>query len=95
MQDERFSWDDDKAATNIEKHGVTFEEAARALDDESRVRRWDREHSTPGEDRWKVIGHSGRRLLVVIYTERDGRKHVISARKVEKHERKSYQRQRP
>ena len=94
MEDERFSWDDAKAATNIDKHEISFEEASKALDDINRVERWDREHSEPDEDRWKVIGHSGRQLLAVIYTERGPRKHIISARKVETHERKSYQRQR-
>ena len=52
VQNERFSWDDEKAASNVEKHdGVTFEEAAIALDDVNRVERWDQVHSSSNEDR--------------------------------------------
>ena len=96
MQNARFSWDDDKAAGNQSKHdGVTFDEAAKVFDDASRVERYDAEHSLRNEDRFKMIGHSGSRLLVVIYTERGVRKHIISAWKAERNDRKAYQKQRP
>ena len=96
MQNERFSWDDDKADKNPIKHdGVTFDEAARVFDDANRVERFDAEHSDRDEDRFKVIGHSGSRMLVVIYTERGVRKHIISAWKADKNDRKAYKRQRP
>jgi uncharacterized DUF497 family protein len=94
VQKERFSWDDDKAATNLEKHDVDFEEAAKALDDPSKVEWWDEDHSSPSEDRFILIGHSGSRLLVVVYTERGKRKHIISAWKAEKDDRKAYEAQR-
>ena len=78
------------------KHdGVTFDEAAEVFDDHCRVGRYDAEHSRRNEDRFKTFGHSGSRLLVVIYTVRGARKHIISAWKADSNDRKAYQRQRP
>lgn len=94
MEDERFSWNDDKATSNVEKHEVPFQEAVKALDDVNKVEWWDEEHSTTREDRFMLIGHSGARLLVVVYTERGSRKHIITAWKAEKDDRKIYERQR-
>ena len=94
MESERFSWDDEKAASNLTKHDVSFEEAAKALDDLDKVEWWDEEHSTRSEDRYVLIGHSGSRLLVVVYTERQRLKHIITAWKAEKDDRKIYQEQR-
>ena len=96
MQNDNFSWDDDKATANPGKHdGVTFEEASRVFADPNRVEQFDAEHSDAREDRFKMIGHSGSRLLVVIYAERGVRRHIISAWKAEKNDRKAYKRQRP
>ena len=93
--DERFSWDGDKAASNLEEHDVSFDEASKVFDDPCKVERYDSEHSRPGEDRFKMIGHSGSRMLVVVYTERKGKKHIISSWKATKNDRKAYERQRP
>lgn len=43
-----------------------------------------------GEERWCLTGRAGDNLLVVVYTERNGRFRIISARKAEKHDRSKY-----
>jgi uncharacterized protein len=89
----QFEWDPAKAASNIAKHGVSFETAKKAISDGNRVERYQRQG---GEDRWKMIGAAGDQLLAVIYTERDDEEsdelviRIISARKATKRERKTY-----
>ncbi len=93
----QFEWDPDKAASNIEKHGVSFETAKKAFSDRNRVERFQRQG---GEDRWKMIGAAGDLLLAVIYTERDVEGsdelviRIISVRKATKRERETYKTQR-
>ncbi len=59
-------WDPSKAASNLRKHRVTFEEAATALDDPRQIVRYDHGHSNE-ENRYLLIGLSGReRLLLVV-----------------------------
>ena len=74
-------WDVAKAASNLAKHGVSFEEAATALLDPNALAQEDRSATT--EARWILIGMSVRpRLLTVIYTVRpEDRLRLISARK--------------
>jgi uncharacterized DUF497 family protein len=85
----RFEWDVRKAAENVRKHGVTFDEATFAFDDPFNVERLD-STMTYGEERWKLVGMAQRDLLVVIYTERDDRTRIISAREAAKHDRDFY-----
>jgi uncharacterized protein len=60
-------WDLGKAAANVEKHGIRFEEAATALLDPTALARED--ESSEGEARWVLIGVSATaRLLTVVYT---------------------------
>ena len=94
----RFDWDDSKAEANRRKHGVGFDEAAEALMDPARVVTFDVQHSAD-EDRWEVIGLSGKlRLLTVIHTEwdDDGEEvvRIITARRANKDEVKRYDQQR-
>ena len=74
-------WDVAKAASNLAKHGVSFEEAATALLDPNALAQEDRSAAT--EARWILIGMSVRpRLLTVIYTVRpEDRLRLISARR--------------
>jgi uncharacterized protein len=90
MRDDRFEWDDTKAARNARKHRVTFEEAREAFDDSDGV---DEPDDDPDEDRWRRIGRSSSRVIVVIFAERDHRIRIISARKATRHEELSYNRQ--
>ena len=86
-----FEWDPQKAKSNIEKHGVSFEEASTVFRDPLSLTINDPLHST-GEVRMVQIGISHKdRLLVVVHTERGDNIRIISARKATKKERKIYE----
>ena len=86
-----FEWDAVKAQSNAEKHGISFAEAMTVFGDPLEVTIPDPDHSE-GETRFLSLGRSERsRLLVVSYTEREGRMRLISAREAEPRERKSYE----
>lgn len=85
-----FEWDAAKAALNLRKHGVAFEDAARVFLDSSRLEIYD-EHENSGEDRWATIGQVYSAMLYVVYTVRHKDIiRIISARKVLIHEEKQY-----
>ncbi|PIW20574.1 MAG: hypothetical protein COY47_05745 [Chloroflexi bacterium CG_4_10_14_0_8_um_filter_57_5] len=90
LQGMEFEWDEDKASINIQKHGVTFEEAAEAFFDpfyqtgEASV--------DDGEERNFIIGYTfSQQLLLAVYTERGLRTRIISARAATRAERKVYE----
>ena len=86
-----FEWDEEKAAANLAKHGVSFEEAKTVFDDPLYVDFYDPDHSFD-EHRYIIIGKSQRRrLLIVSYTERDDAIRLISAREVTRSERETYE----
>ncbi|MEX2244545.1 MAG: BrnT family toxin [Fimbriimonadaceae bacterium] len=86
-----FEWDDKKAATNVRKHGVSFEEAATAFRDPLYLVFADPDHSIK-EGRFLLFGVSEeRRLLVVSYTQREKSIRLVSAREATRRERKSYE----
>jgi uncharacterized protein len=89
----KFEWDPGKAATNLKKHQVSFEEAKSVFFDEFAVQFFDEEHSST-EGRFLMLGYSSEaRLLIVCHCERD-QGHVvriISARKATKRESAFYQ----
>ncbi len=86
-----FESDPTKAAENLRKHRVSFEEAASVFGDPMAYTFADPDHSI-GEERWLMFGLSRRgRILTVIYTHRRGRFRIISARLATRHERKIYE----
>jgi uncharacterized DUF497 family protein len=86
----QFEWDETKAANNIDRHGVSFQEAATVFDDPGFITFLDEEHST-AEERYITIGLSkSRGLLVVAHTERGERIRMISARKATRKEEQFY-----
>ena len=86
-----FDWDPDKAAENIRRHRVSFEEAATVLRAPLSRIFLDPGHAE-GEECYLDIGHSEtRRLLIVSYTERQGRVRIISARLATRKEQRSYE----
>ena len=88
LQDIRFQWDENKAQSNVLKHGITFEEAAEVFFDPFHQTG---DASTGDEQRDFVFGYSfQRRILLVVYVERGQRTRIISARRATRHERKSY-----
>ncbi len=86
-----FEWDPAKAASNLERHGVSFAEAATVFGDPLSVTVGDPDHSFD-EDRWIIVGRSARgRLMMVAHTERDDRIRIISARTLIQAERTQYE----
>ncbi len=86
-----FEWDADKAASNVAKHGDTFAEAMTVFGDPLELAIVDPDHSE-GELRFLSIGLSAAgQLLVVAYTEREGRTRIINAREATSRERKQYE----
>ena len=85
----RFSWDAKKAAGNLRKHGVEFDEAATVLADPLALDIADLNHP----ERVITLGCSAReRLLLVVSAEIDEDDiHIISARRPTAHERKRYE----
>ncbi len=86
-----FEWDAAKAEANLKRHGVSFEEAVTVFQDPLAKVHADPDHSE-SEAREILIGHSARgRLLLVAFTDRQGKIRLISARKVTRSERRGYE----
>ena len=88
MRCENFEWDDRKAAAKVRKHGISFEAAKSAFDDELAFEQYDEDESD--EVRWLLTGRVEGRLITVCYTVRNLRSRIISARKAAKNEIESY-----
>jgi len=87
----QFEWDPEKAALNLAKHGVSFEEAKTVWDDYFNIEFFDDGHSDE-ENRFLMIGESNvQRLLIISSTERDNRVRIISARELTPKERREYE----
>lgn len=87
----RFEWDPAKAAENLSRHGVSFEEAATVFRDTLSQTGQDPDHSS-GEERFVIFGVStGGRLLAVAHTERGDTIRIISARAATPGERRIYE----
>jgi hypothetical protein len=86
-----FEWDPEKARSNLEKHGVTFEEATDVFNDELSSTTEDPDHSD-AENRFLIFGVSGlQNHLVVSFTERGDRIRIISARRMTRREIHAYE----
>jgi uncharacterized DUF497 family protein len=86
-----FGWDPVKARLNLQKHGVSFDEAVSAFRDTLSITVSDPDHSYD-EERFVLLGLSQQnRLLVVIHTEVGGRIRLISAREADRRERRQYE----
>ena len=88
----QFEWDTKKAAANLKKHGISFEEARSVFYDEFAVQFYDDDHSD-NEDRFLMLGLSCEsNILLVCHCERDDGHtiRIVSARKATQNERKLY-----
>ena len=86
-----FEWDERKAAGNLRKHGVSFEEGATVFGDILSITIPDPAHSV-GEQRFLTVGVSEEgRLVVVAHVERGDTIRIISARKATRREKKAYE----
>ncbi|PYO51625.1 MAG: hypothetical protein DMD83_27295 [Candidatus Rokuibacteriota bacterium] len=86
-----FEWDPPKAAANVKRRRVSFNEAASLLEDPLSTTYPDEAHSEE-ETRFLTIGASHRgRVLVVAHTERNDTIRIISARRATRREREFYE----
>ncbi|MFZ4791842.1 MAG: BrnT family toxin [Candidatus Competibacteraceae bacterium] len=95
----RFEWDSEKERLNLQKHGITFEQASYIFADPFALNKYDDEHSCE-EDRWLLLGRSLNELiLAVVHTFMDDNGiesvRIISARKATKREQQAYQQRCP
>ena len=89
FQGTEFEWDDEKARSNYDKHGVTFDEAIEVFFDPFCV---SGDATRGDEERQFVIGYSlSQRLLLTVYVDRFERLRVISARPATRAERRLYE----
>lgn len=84
-----YQWDSDKAATNLNKHGIDFADAVLVFSDDLAVTVSDERFN---EERFITIGIDAfDRVLVVVYTWRDNEIRLISARRATRSERTQYE----
>jgi uncharacterized protein len=88
MADDEFEWDEQKAEANLARHAISFQIAKQAFDDPAALDRFERHDN--GEERFNVLGMVQGRLLFVVYTIRNGRKRIISARLAVRYEKRLY-----
>ena len=81
-------WDNNKAASNLIKHKIDFEDAKNIFLDPNRLEREDKRDYD--ETRIQVIGIVNQVVLFVVYTKRNGRYRIISARRANKNEQRQY-----
>ena len=81
-----FEWDDAKNASNLKKHGIDFEDAGHIFKGPVIQRR----SSYSGEERWLVTGKFEGKFFTVVYTPREGRIRLISARRAWSNEIREY-----
>jgi uncharacterized DUF497 family protein len=81
-------WNNNKAASNLIKHKIDFEDAKNIFLDPNRLEREDKRDYD--ETRIQVIGIVNQVVLFVVYTKRNGKNRIISARRANKNERRQY-----
>jgi uncharacterized protein len=88
----QFEWDREKAGLNLAKHGVSFDEAATVFGDPLAITIDDPDHSQEEQRFLTTELSKAQRLIIVSYTDRNGRLRIISARVAASAERKQYER---
>lgn len=83
-----FEWDEAKRRSNLGKHGVDFEQAIHMF--AGAVIEWRDERHDYGEARWIALGELDRRVLVIVYADRGDVRRIISARKANAREQRTY-----
>jgi hypothetical protein len=86
-----FEWDRDKAAANLRKHRVSFEDAATIFGDPF-ARTYEDPDALDAEARELTFGVSrAGKALVVAHCERGDRVRIISARGMTRREKRDYE----
>ena len=75
----KFEWDEKKNKTNIEKHGVDFEDAQEAFFDPKRIILEDTHHSTQKEKRYFCFGKLNNGIATVRFVTRNGKIRIFGA----------------
>jgi uncharacterized protein len=83
-----FEWDDNKNATNRQKHGIGFEEAATIFEGPILTKPDERHQSERREISFGRLG--GVVVVCVVHTRRGTSTRIISARKANRAERKLF-----
>jgi uncharacterized protein len=86
-----FEWDEAKAAGNLEKHRISFEDAIGIFEGPVLESRTDR----GAEERYRAIGVVEGREIAVIYTPRESRCRILSAGRARPNERRAYRQAHP
>ena len=85
-----FEWDENKNAENYRKHGIRFEIAKQAFDDDRAIPFADPEHNSIGETRYALLGMCESGLVFISFTIRGEKYRIITARKASKRMHKIY-----
>ena len=85
---EGFEWDPQKRRSNVVKHGIDFARALLVFSDPLAVIFESRSHES--ETRQLIVGQVDGRLVTVVFTLREGRIRIVSARRARKSERRRY-----
>jgi len=83
------TWDSAKNKKNIAERQLPLSLGGLVLEDEMRIERHDRKHSTPEQNRWQTIGKAGK-VLFMVYTELREIPHIISVRLADTEEKRLY-----
>ena len=89
---ENFEWDEDKQSSTRVKHGIDFLDAIRIFDGRKVVRI---PSGHPDEERFGVIGQLSGRMVFVVYTVRNDKVRIITARRARKNEERQYHQSHP
>jgi len=84
----KFTWDKEKKARNIKKHGIDFSELSHVFERPMLIRIDDRRDY--GETRWISLADLNGKIVVLVYTEENDTVRFISARRATKNEKKIY-----
>ena len=83
-----FDWDDTKRRANVDKHGIDFVDAVEVFADPNQYTYRSTRHT--GEEQCISVGMSKGILIAVVFTRRETKLRIISARAARKSERESY-----
>jgi uncharacterized DUF497 family protein len=86
---EDYEWDEAKAASNLAKHGISFDEIVLLFKDAKHVV-FGSFREADGENRFKAVGLIERSLYTVVFTGRGGARRLISGRRANRSEEKRY-----
>jgi len=81
-----FEWDEKKRTSNLEKHGIDFEDAVEVFYGVNLFCQSYRNN----EERWIAIGETEGRIIAVVFTQRENALRIISARRARKNEEEQY-----